>query len=145
MLLAVLPKRNSDDVSGELLVAAYQRHLGHLSGPAISFMADEVMRKCQWFPTIAECLEIAAEHRRNDDDTARRTAIQARVFKEREQREIEDRVRHAGSWQIGMTQEFIDSLSPSIVNIGLACKSLRRDDSGRVVLWFAKPGEEPEF
>jgi hypothetical protein len=56
---AALPKRSQDDTSGELLARAYRRMLGHLTREAISFVAEEAIATCKWFPTVAECLEIA--------------------------------------------------------------------------------------
>lgn len=65
-MLAVLPKRSSDDISGELFVAAYNQKLGHYPAEQISFLADQAMERCKWFPTIAECMEIMGEWRRRD-------------------------------------------------------------------------------
>lgn len=66
VLQAALPRKSSDELSGELLVAAYRRKLGHLSKAAISHLADQALDKCHWFPTIAECLEIVAGWERDD-------------------------------------------------------------------------------
>lgn len=67
VLLAALPKRNSDDVSGELLIRAYIGKLGGYSDEQISFLCDRVLERCEWFPSIAECLKILAEWKRDDD------------------------------------------------------------------------------
>lgn len=67
ILLAALPKRNSDDVSGELLIAAYQRKLGGFCKDQISYLSDKALGRCEWFPTIAECLTIIGEWNRDDD------------------------------------------------------------------------------
>lgn len=56
---AALPRRHQGEVSGELLAKTYHRMLGHLSREAISFIAEESIATCKWFPTVAECLEIS--------------------------------------------------------------------------------------
>lgn len=65
-LLAVLPRRAADEMSGELLINAYRRKLGTMPDAQITFMADQALERCKWFPTIAECVEIAGEWVRND-------------------------------------------------------------------------------
>lgn len=78
VMLSVLPRRNADDVSGELFVGAYQRKLGHLPDDAISFIADRAMEQCRWFPTIAECLELLVGWYRSDAH-ARRKQLAAKL------------------------------------------------------------------
>lgn len=63
---ASLPRRLIDDVSGELMAETYQQALGGKPKRAIGFLAAEAIKRCQWFPTIAECLTILAEWERND-------------------------------------------------------------------------------
>ena len=67
VMLAVLPKRNSDDVSGKLLISAYQKKLGNFPKDQISYLADQATMRCEWFPSIAECLSIMQGWERNDD------------------------------------------------------------------------------
>lgn len=67
VMLAVLPKRNSDDVSGKLLISAYQKKLGTFPKDQISYLADQATMRCEWFPSIAECLTIMQGWERNDD------------------------------------------------------------------------------
>lgn len=67
VLLAALPKRNSDDVSGELLISAYQRKLGGFCKDQISYLSDKALERCEWFPTIAECMAIIGEWKRGDE------------------------------------------------------------------------------
>lgn len=73
-MLAVLPRRVSDDVGGELFVAAYQHKLGHLPQEAINYIADKALGECKWFPTIAECLELLVGWRRWDSHAQRKQA-----------------------------------------------------------------------
>ena len=83
-LLAVLPKRGTDEISGKLFVAAYQKKLGTYPGDAIGFLADKAMERCRWFPTIAECLEILSKWHRDDEHVRRKIA--AREIVDREER-----------------------------------------------------------
>lgn len=86
VMVAVLPKRHSDDLSGDLFVAAYQRMLGHHPRAAISFMSERALETCQWFPTIAECQRIIEGWRRDDADIRLRQKAELRARNERETR-----------------------------------------------------------
>lgn len=87
VMLAVLPRQQSDDLAGELFVAAYYRQLGHMPTDQISYLADQATKQCRWFPTIAECLEIASGWRRCDADTLRQSKAWGRYHRERSLRE----------------------------------------------------------
>jgi hypothetical protein len=72
VMIAVLPRQASDDLTGEIFVGAYQRQLAYWPADAITYMMDQATRQCQWFPTIADCLEILSGWRRADADTLRK-------------------------------------------------------------------------
>lgn len=139
VMLAVLPKRQADELSGELFVAAYQRKLGHYPDSAITFIADKAMERCQWFPTIHECLEIVGDWRRVDAHTERR-ALALRIQRveedqrrddEREFRRItEDRGRLG---QDNLTAQDVANLPPHLIEHGLNVRALVRDNTGNVV------------
>jgi hypothetical protein len=74
VMLSVLPRKTSDELSGELFVAAYQRKLRDFSNDAISYMSDKALETCRWFPTIAECMELASEAPRTDEAVQRKIA-----------------------------------------------------------------------
>lgn len=61
--LAILPRRNEDDVRGELMFAIYRRMLGHFSKAAISHLVETSLETLDWFPTPKQCLEILADWR----------------------------------------------------------------------------------
>ncbi len=82
MMLAVLPRQQSDDLAGELFVEAYRRQLGDQPSAAITYLADQAMRQCRWFPTIAECLEILSGWRRCDADVMRQQKARTRYSEE---------------------------------------------------------------
>lgn len=84
--LAILPKRADSETSGELRTALYQRMLGHLSHDAISFLTENALATCQWFPTIAECNTIVARWQRNDAAVQRRARAEGRARAERQAR-----------------------------------------------------------
>ena len=90
-MLAVLPKRATDELSGELLANAYRRMLGHHTKAEINFMTEMVLTRCKWFPTIAECVEILGEWRRYDEHTEARSHARYLANSERRKRLIDDR------------------------------------------------------
>ncbi len=58
---AMLPKRQGDEVAGELLARGYHRMLGHLNEAQMSNLTEMVLARCKWFPTVAECKDIMGE------------------------------------------------------------------------------------
>lgn len=141
VMLSVLPKRATDDVSGELFVEAYRRKLGKFSNDAISFMADKALERCKWFPTIHECLEILDDWRRWDIHCQRRAKARRAVGDERRAREQDERARNTLTGTV-LTQDDVDKMTPEMIRIGLACKALRNRDDGTPAPWFTKDGEE---
>jgi len=131
MMLATLPRRQSDDVSGELFVAAYERQLGHMSKLQAEYMMDKALRTCRWFPTIAECLELAGDWRRRDDAVAQQARARS-VY----QNEMQLRARDERGWNDAssmlMTQKQVDDMLPELQRIGLKCGALYTDDQGVV-------------
>lgn len=89
MMLAVLPKRHLDAVSGELLVAAYRESLGRYPAQAIDFLRKQAIDECKWFPTVAECHEILTKWRRRDEFTERRSLATSICLKQLEPVEAE--------------------------------------------------------
>jgi hypothetical protein len=131
MMLAVLPRRSADEISGELFVAAYERQLGGMPKAQAEYMLDRALKTCRWFPTISECIELANQWRRQDDDTRARTLAKKAI-----QREEEKRRRDQAQWSerssMLMTQEQVDAMSESLQSIGLKCGALYKDDEGKV-------------
>jgi hypothetical protein len=128
---AVLPKQSKDELAGKLFVAAYQRILQTYPKDAISFLAEQSMTRCRWFPTIAECLEILQEWRRNDVETRKRSRILQAIRHEQEARRSE---AYAAKRVIRpMTADEVAALSEPMVALGLSCGALKRLDDGTVV------------
>jgi hypothetical protein len=128
MMLSALPRRHSDDISGELFVAAYQRKLGNLPKPQIDYLCDRALERCRWFPTIAECLEIVAEWRRRDEYTRRRAEAAEMAMREEMRRKADARKAK----QASLTQQGVDNLCPELRAMGLKCGALVERD-GKVM------------
>lgn len=147
VMLAVLPKRSLDEVSGELFVAAYQKKLGHYSDAAISFLADRAMERCQWFPTIAECVEIISDFRRNDEHTERKALAQRIASYEQNARRDDERAwGKINQWSAPeLTQADVDKMSEEMKRLGLSSKALVRNGDGTISPWKPDPNAEPTF
>jgi hypothetical protein len=130
-MLAALPKRSQDDVSGELLIAAYQRKLGHLSAPQLSFIADKALGECRWFPTIAECLDMLEDYRRYDD-LVKRQSMAAHICNTEHRARREDENKWQETRSHAMRQSDVDAMTDQIKRIGLACGALVKGDDGIV-------------
>ena len=129
---AVLPKQSRDALDGKLFLQAYQRMLQGYPKDAISFLAEQSMARCKWFPTISECLTILKDWTRNDEETrfadkARQIVSREVAARREEQIEMERRIKPK------MTAEEIAGLPEHLVEIGLKCGALKRLDDGTVV------------
>lgn len=130
MMLAVLPRQQTDDLGGELFVEAYQRHLGHYPDAGINYLTDRAIARCRWFPTVAECLEIMADWRRDDEHTRRKSAALAAARRETNEREND---RRTFTWRKEpITQADVDKMPDYLRNVGIACGALERDENGNV-------------
>lgn len=135
-MLAVLPKRNLDEISGELFVAAYVKKLSGYPNEKISFMAETALDRCKWFPTIAECIEIAKEWRRRDVHVDRKRMAEDIFRKEssardndRKNDEIRQRLINADQ-KLRLTVWQIRELPKEIMEAGLASGILTKTDDG---------------
>lgn len=131
LVLAVLPKRSSDEISGELFVAAYRRILGSYPEAAINYLAEKALETCKWVPTIAECKEILDGWVRNDEHTQARVRVVQALAKERRLREEEER-QAAGNLP-ELTQEEIDAMSPQLIRLGINCGALVETEDGKII------------
>lgn len=93
MMLAVLPRRQADDIAGELFVAAYEQALGRYSKPQLEYMTRKAIELHKWFPTVAECLDIIREWWRPPDEASERKALAQKLVSQEEahqRRELEE-------------------------------------------------------
>jgi len=145
IMLAVLPRQSSDEISGELFVTAYARMLIEYPADAITYMADRAMSECRWFPTIAECKDMLGDWRRNDGHIKRRREAMRIASAELRARD-NDRHKHDlmanKPWGFTMSQEWIDTLSPELVKLGLGCGALMMDECGKPVPFVGEPDED---
>jgi len=132
-MLACMPKRNLDDVSGELFIGAYRRQLGRFPNDAISFLTDKATATLKWFPTIADCLEILQEWRRRDVHTERRLLAQRIGSKEGDARR-RDKYLISEIRGIEMTQADVDSMPDYLVGLGITSGFLIRDADGKAII-----------
>lgn len=131
MMLAVLPRQNTDDLGGELFVAAYERHLGGYPQDAIEYLTDRATGECRWFPTIAECRQILEAWRRTDSaalrrDTARRLEGRERMARVNERNDPPPALRE-------ITQAEVDGMSDEMRRFGMACGAITQTADGRFV------------
>lgn len=135
LISAVLPKQSKDELDGKLFVAAYRRILQEYSRDAISYLTEEAVRNCRWFPTIAECLQILERYRRDDDDTRFRCAVEERIRKERRDQWEEKRLAEPEpeTDRRPLTQADVDRLPPYLVKLGLSIGAIKYDATGKLV------------
>lgn len=136
MMLAVLPRQQTDEVGGELFVECYRRQLAEWPDEAISYLASEATGRCKWFPTIAECREMLQGWRRSDEVTARRDRAAALASRERNLRYAErlPPVEPAPP----LTQAMCDAMPAPLRRLGLSAGYLVENEDGSV-----SPAPEP--
>lgn len=130
ILLANLPKRNSDDLSGDLLIRAYTGKLGGFSKEQINYLTDRALERCDWFPTIAQCLSIIAEWKRDDDALRLQEKAKSFVLWERQAR-FDEMMGRLAAGAVG--QDEIDALPDQWKAVGETRSYLRLTDGGRYV------------
>lgn len=84
--LSILPRRADDDCTGEQRIRLYARMLGDQPAEAMSYLTRTALGRCQWFPTIAECLEIVGGWMRSGEDVIARSRAMAAASRERQAR-----------------------------------------------------------
>lgn len=130
-MTAALPRQGSDDLSGELFIAAYKRKLGHMPKDQINYITDQALERCKWFPTIAECMSIGAEWERDDEAVRNQANAIAAIGREKQQR-MEEAMQAMRDGTIN--QDEIDALPPRWQSIGETRGYLRRGDDGGYAL-----------
>ena len=131
LMSAVLPKQSKDEIAGKLFVAGYQRILQGYPKDAISYLAEQAMTRCRWFPTIAECVEILQDWKRSDSITRQRSRILQIIRRENEERR-EEAARASRNLE-PMTADEIAALPEPVIALGLSCGALKRLPDGTIV------------
>lgn len=87
-MVSCLPRQTgTDELGGKLMASMYRHQLSTFSAPAIIFLRDAAVRKCKWFPTVAECLEILGDYRRERSEADHARTLASTLF------HAEDRLR----------------------------------------------------
>jgi hypothetical protein len=142
--LSILPRRGDDEVTGELRVSLYQRHLRHLPRAAMTYLVDQALIRCSFFPSIRECQEIAAEWVRPEGKV--RIGAERLARREREAR-FDELMTRIGRGDIDQAE--IDALPERTRMIAAErCLLLRGDDGAYRLrpdrLATGEPMESPE-
>lgn len=132
MMLAVLPRQQTDEVGGELFVEAYRRHLAEWPDEAISFLASEATGHCKWFPTIAECREILARWHRSDEAARRREHAKHLATRERNLRWNDEAASRAAQPSPQLTEEELQFIPSPLRKLGLSAGWLTEETDGTI-------------
>lgn len=107
MLQTCLPSQHRSDISLEVQAEAYWRMLGTYPAEAVQFLEREALKRCKFFPTIAECLAILREFPTRNPLAAKRDFVLRRISAEHASRFDDAMARLAGG---EAPQEWIDAL-----------------------------------
>lgn len=127
-----MPKRKTDDVGGELFVAAYERALWRFPTDAITYLTDTAIQSSQWFPTVAECLDIVGRWIRDDIHAQRHREARRRLLREKSLRERDRLDSLPPAPRRRMTQDDVDQMSGSLRAVGLRCGALIENPDGTI-------------
>lgn len=125
---AALPKRAMTATDAKLLTATYWRMLGHHPKDAISFLSAKAIERCDWFPTVKECMAILAEWRRVDEAVKRQGLARHLAHVEREARRSDREQPFAY-----LTQADVDAMAPETLELGLSIGALEQCPDGSFV------------
>ncbi|WP_156367174.1 hypothetical protein [Novosphingobium sp. KN65.2] len=106
-LQASLPSQHRGDISLEVQAETYQQMLGKYPFEAIKYLEVKALERCQWFPTIAECLAILREFPTRNPLAAKRDTVLRRISQEHTTRFDDAMARLAAE---DAPQEWIDAL-----------------------------------
>jgi hypothetical protein len=135
MLDSSLPRRKTDTASGELRLRAYRQCLSHLRADQMWWTVQEAIKRCQFFPTVKELLDIAEGWERRDDATEAKRLAKMLVNVEVNRRLREHNRKPPPP---PLTQESVDAMDPELKKLGLKLGHLIEQD-GKVI-----PNPEPE-
>lgn len=130
LMLAVLPRQQTDELGGELFVEAYRRHLAAWPDEAISYLASESTGRCKWFPTISECLDILRSWQRSDGPSHRREHARNLATRERNLRYMDSLPPREPPPPL--TQEAVDAMPAALKRVGLTAGYLIENPDGSI-------------
>lgn len=126
-LQSCLPSQHRSDISLEVQAEAYWRVLGEFPLAAIKHLEVQALKRCQWFPTIAECLAILREFPTRNPLAVKRDAVLRRISQEHTTRFDDAMSCLAGE---DAPQEWIDALP----------ETWKRIAETRMLLWLHPDG-----
>lgn len=106
---SLLPRRKADALSGELNQRVYVRALRHMPKAQIDFLWAEAVRTLEWFPTVKQCLDIAAKW--TGKQQAENLPALAAAKSDRERFHRLQAIRHRLRDEV-VEQDWIDALTP---------------------------------
>lgn len=89
--MAMMPRKGSDHLSGEVMTAGYTRILSDQPKEAVSYAFDRATRELDWFPTPKQLLAFCAAWERDDEAWAVRGKARA-LSRQEHQARFEDAV-----------------------------------------------------
>lgn len=104
---ACLARQTDDGISGEIRTRVYRQMLGEYTFEAMKYLEREALKRCKFFPTIAECLAILREYPTRNPLAAKRDDVLRRISQEHTTRFDEAMARLARE---DAPQEWIDAL-----------------------------------
>ena len=135
MLDSSLPRRKTDTASGDLRLRAYRQCLSHLRADQMWWTVQEAIKRCQFFPTVKELLDIAEGWERRDEATEAHRLAKLLVNREVNRRLVAQSRKAPAP---PLTEEAIAAMSPELRSMGLKLGHLIEVD-GKVI-----PAPEPE-
>jgi hypothetical protein len=113
--LNILPRRPMDDKTGKLFVKWYRAKLRGFSNDALRFLVARGLERFQFYPTIAECLEILRAWPNAEIATNRRHKAKHLIQREMNTRMDEDMELLRRRL---LSDEQVNRLPPHIVHAG---------------------------
>jgi hypothetical protein len=128
--MSQLPRKEADELKGELMKNTFERLFSAQPREAIDFLALEALKRCKFFPTPAECNAILEEWKRSDP--AFRLKERAKLIVRRERQARFDDTNQA--LKLGqLSQEQIDALSDWQKAVALGLGYLQQLEDGSLV------------
>lgn len=131
-LQACLPSQSRSDISLEAQAEGYRRMLGEYPLAAMKYLEAEVLKRCQWFPTIAECLNILKGFTVRHPLAVKRSEVLRRISAEHTTRFDEAMFRLVADDEV--PQAWIDALPETWKQMAETRSLLRLEEDGSYTL-----------
>ena len=133
--LTTLPRRNDDDLTGEVRLRIYQSCLTFVAREQLDWMVQQTVMTCKWFPTIKELIDLADKWVRDDRPAKVKRTAQTLY---RRELQIRDRDKWKNRAEVKpLTQADVDGWAPpfrdSLISMGLRCGAVIEVD-GKILI-----------